>query len=935
MCMSIELVLANGIIGRLETPDCGNRTEHSLKDKHNAVEWEADDTAVEECRIKGKSQNDCRNFIRVLLPWNQSLFVCGTYAFAPQCSWRPIPNFVSSYEIGSYIYFYFRETAVEYMNCGKTIYSRVARVCKNDSGGHFLLEDNWTTFTKARLNCSLPGEFPFYFDELQGTFYIEEENLTYAVFTTVKNSIHGSAVCVYDTKNIHDTFTGDFKYQENAQSAWVKINNPEPDFQCDTMGPDYGKPQQTVRKLEDARKYQLMDDAVQPTQAVPLYYEQKHDERFTDIVVDIVRGKHQTFHVMFIGTESGIIKKVSKPIGKTDSCVVEEIHPFDDGDLQPVKNIKLLSSQGALYVGSESGIMKISVHRCHTYSSKRRCLDAMDPYCGWDSKLGSLGQCVTYDESVNIAHWHQDMSSCPILHGIPVNGRFGNWSDWERCNKMHGDDTPCMCRKRQCNNPLPECGGKECKGDYIQVINCTVHGGWTKWSAWSGCSKTCGVEAVKTHQRSCTNPSPMYGGRECVGLDIEQMSCEYTPCPSVGEWSAWMDWTECSSKCNGGAQVRSRTCINGGQCPGSDIQYRACRQSPCLEEKKSSPWTVWSVFNKTDDGYYERRQKYTFKARVPIPQDLYYAGTKDEVRYCPNLNNPCVPPEERILSLNGTWSSWSPWSLCSTSCGSCSGLQLRERICQHPIDGSPVSDCEGAAWDSRVCKKQKCVVDAVMSCWSEWSECTVTCGGGIQERLRTCEYQPQGGGKMCENNTLEVKECNIQRCPGTDGWENWTKWSSCGPNNLQYRYRKCLVTFPPQGVCEGPQDDTKRCQYNAIPEMSYVSQCDDDRGKVHYSYLIISIFVTAFIVSLITFIIMMCYHKHKHITNQPTDDTYSEEYKELKFKEGIPNKGLRISVASSNGSNYYIPYLQYSSNMTVNQAEKKRSSYISSNCETL
>ena len=33
-------------------------------------------------------------------------------------------------------------------DCGRTVYSRVARVCKNDVGGRFLLEDTWTTFMK-------------------------------------------------------------------------------------------------------------------------------------------------------------------------------------------------------------------------------------------------------------------------------------------------------------------------------------------------------------------------------------------------------------------------------------------------------------------------------------------------------------------------------------------------------------------------------------------------------------------------------------------------------------------------------------------------------------------------------------------------------------------------------------------------------------------
>lgn len=33
------------------------------------------------------------------------------------------PNFVSAYEIGDYVYLFFRETAVEFINCGKVCLS--------------------------------------------------------------------------------------------------------------------------------------------------------------------------------------------------------------------------------------------------------------------------------------------------------------------------------------------------------------------------------------------------------------------------------------------------------------------------------------------------------------------------------------------------------------------------------------------------------------------------------------------------------------------------------------------------------------------------------------------------------------------------------------------------------------------------------------------
>lgn len=98
--------------------------------------------------------------------------------------WLSDPQFVGSFEADEFVYFVFRETAVEYMNCGKVVYSRIARVCKSDPGGEHILKENWTSFLKARLNCSLSGEYPFYFDEVQGMEYSAEEAVLYATFTT-------------------------------------------------------------------------------------------------------------------------------------------------------------------------------------------------------------------------------------------------------------------------------------------------------------------------------------------------------------------------------------------------------------------------------------------------------------------------------------------------------------------------------------------------------------------------------------------------------------------------------------------------------------------------------------------------------------------------------------------------------------------------------
>jgi hypothetical protein len=117
---------------------------------------------------------------------------------------------VGAFDIGEYVYFFFRETAVEYINCGKAVYSRVARVCKKDTGGKNILSQNWVTYLKARLNCSISGEFPFYFNEIQSVYQIPTDKTKfYATFTTSTNGLVGSAVCSFDFSEVHSAFNGE------------------------------------------------------------------------------------------------------------------------------------------------------------------------------------------------------------------------------------------------------------------------------------------------------------------------------------------------------------------------------------------------------------------------------------------------------------------------------------------------------------------------------------------------------------------------------------------------------------------------------------------------------------------------------------------------------------------------------------------------------
>ena len=61
---------------------------------------------------------------------------------------------------------------------------------------------------KARLNCSIPGEFPFFFDEIQSVYKASTfaQDTFHAIFTTNQNGLKGSAICSFKLKDIDQVF---------------------------------------------------------------------------------------------------------------------------------------------------------------------------------------------------------------------------------------------------------------------------------------------------------------------------------------------------------------------------------------------------------------------------------------------------------------------------------------------------------------------------------------------------------------------------------------------------------------------------------------------------------------------------------------------------------------------------------------------------------
>ena len=57
-----------------------------------------------------------------------------------------------------------------------------------------------------------------------------------------------------------------------------------------------------------------------------------------------------------------------------------------------------------------------------------------------------------------------------------------------------------------------------------------VDGGFTKWSDFGKCSKSCGGGSQES-TRSCTKPKPLYGGDACEGPVSRTRACNTHACP--------------------------------------------------------------------------------------------------------------------------------------------------------------------------------------------------------------------------------------------------------------------------------------------------------------------------------------------------------------------------------------------------------------------
>ncbi|XP_047477820.1 thrombospondin type-1 domain-containing protein 4-like, partial [Penaeus chinensis] len=332
--------------------------------------------------------------------------------------------------------------------------------------------------------------------------------------------------------------------------------------------------------------------------------------------------------------------------------------------------------------------------------------------------------------------------------------------------------TRVVCVKRKKGNEVP---AKHC-ADHPkppeETVRCNLRPCPAEWvpEEWGPCSVSCGLgvqtrslsckirlsqgHIVEAAQDACTAPPSVSRAQVC-----ELPACDSAPAWQAGEWGA------CSAQCGLGTRHRAVTCVTakGGVsphlCPSEEkpSNQELCDMGSCATDT----WFIskWGerCSEECGDGVQRRR--------------VHCSGDALDNQVTETSCNPDQRPAttRACTSDRGCGGKWftGPWGECDSECGP--GRRARSVVCVVWARGqwritTDVTQCKA---DPRPDTTQGCTRPCGSEWYtSEWSQCSASCGSGVQRREVKCLSEKQEPALDCTSAAKPDtrQPCNTQSC---------------------------------------------------------------------------------------------------------------------------------------------------------------------------
>eukprot|EP00397_Hematodinium_sp_SG-2012_P000943 GEMP01000944.1.p1 GENE.GEMP01000944.1~~GEMP01000944.1.p1 ORF type:complete len:1628 (+),score=304.02 GEMP01000944.1:2-4885(+) len=398
---------------------------------------------------------------------------------------------------------------------------------------------------------------------------------------------------------------------------------------------------------------------------------------------------------------------------------------------------------------------------------------------------------------------------------ISRNCEFSPWTEYSDCTRSCGPGQRFRSREilKHAQNL-----GSFCTGSTHEVQPCnrgqcySAHPSrdcqWGLWVSWSACSHSC-LGGQQSRERSVLVAS-RYGGKLCEGAATREVrGCNTQECadkvlPVDCEFADWESWSTCPVTCGGASRSRERTVLqhvgDGGQpCEGDLVVTEKCNTRPCKGHVTDCEFNAWSSFSDcSSDCNGKMEQTRQIRAHAQGPGGRGCHGAIRRVEPCNVHAGSCAAQP----SMDCLLSEWKQWTSCSATCDE--GQQTRTREIEENAIGLG-KPCAGDTDEIRACTASQCKGETARNCvwetWSDWENCSVSCGTGQQRRHRTVRTHAKHSGMPCSGVSVELGVCSHGPCRSNEyrtcdfgAWENWETCSRSCDGGTRTRAKTRAIT---------------------------------------------------------------------------------------------------------------------------------------------